>query len=694
MCGVLVKVSAVVVSLISLSASAVDLPKGLDVLGTRKSSAGVREPKELVRWSGLSSWVTSLAFSSEDKTLAVGLKGQVQLIDVETKSVSRTINLTSGQVRTLAYSPDGTLIAAGSYQNVTLLNATTGDSVRELKGHRGYVTAVAFSPDGQHLATACDDELARVWPLNSELPPVILKGHAYPVTGVAWSPDGTLIATSAGDDTRPTKPGQVRLWDASSGVMKNQFELHQKAATSVAFSPDGHFLLSSSFDERVNVYDLVNNKPLGFFGGHSRPTNAVIVHPDGETAVSISGGRAVGKNELFAWEFETGETVAVVQAHEAKITSLAISHDGRLVATGSQDQSAALWNFGFLTVGLPAVTLTNVPPADAAVAVQIAAANQAAAPESKAKVLRAGIIGLDTSHAPAFTKTLNAASPVAGAEGVRIVAAYPKGSPDIVSSVERVPAYTEELKKLGVEIVDSIDELLKRVDVVFLETNDGRPHLEQVLPCLKAGKPCFIDKPIAASLSDAVAIFELAKKYRVPVFSSSSLRFGKNTLAVRGGSLGKVTHAETSSPAKLESTHPDLFWYGIHGVESLFTVMGAGCQSVTRGTTADEKIEVKGQWSGGRTGIFREGVGYAGKAVGEKGEGPVGSYDGYDPLVLEIVKFFHTGKAPVSPEETLEIYAFMEAADESKKQNGASVTLESIMTKARETANKKLAELK
>ena len=247
---------------------------------------------------------------------------------------------------------------------------------------------------------------------------------------------------------------------------------------------------------------------------------------------------------------------------------------------------------------------------------------------------------------------------------------------------------------MGVEIVDSIDELLKRVDVVLLETNDGRPHFEQLLPCLKAGKPCFIDKPIAASLSDAIAIFEASKKYQVPVFSSSSLRFGKNSLAVRAGSLGKVTHGETSSPAKLEATHPDLFWYGIHGVESLFTVMGTGCQSVVRDKTAEGKIQVTGQWSGGRTGIFREGGGYQGKAVGEKGDAPVGSYDGYDPLVFAIVKFFHTGQAPVSPEETLEIYAFMEAADESKRQNGASVTLESVMSKARDKANKKLAELK
>ena len=319
-----------------------------------------------------------------------------------------------------------------------------------------------------------------------------------------------------------------------------------------------------------------------------------------------------------------------------------------------------------------------------------ASAAQAGAPQ---KPLRAGIIGLDTSHVVAFTKTLNAENPGPEVAGCRIVAAYPKGSPDIESSVSRVPGYIADLKMLGVEIVGSIDELLKRVDVVFLETNDGRPHLEQVLPVLKARKPVFIDKPIAGSLTDAVAIFEAAKAAKVPLFSSSSLRFGKSSLAARGGAFGRIIRCETTSPAELERTHPDLFWYGIHGVESLFTVMGTGCVSVKRGTTADGKIEVVGEWSGGRVGIFREGKGYEGTATDDKGLGhPVGSYEGYDPLVFEIIKFFRTGRPPVVEAETLEIYAFMEAADESKRRDGASVRLADVMKKARNAAKAKVAK--
>jgi len=251
-----------------------------------------------------------------------------------------------------------------------------------------------------------------------------------------------------------------------------------------------------------------------------------------------------------------------------------------------------------------------------------------------------------------------------------------------------VPDYTAKVKDLGVEIVDSVEDLVKKVDVVLLESNDGRVHLEQLKPVLAAHKPCFIDKPIAGSLADTIRILDAAKKANVPLFCSSSLRFGKAVQAVRNGSIGQVKSAETFSPAHLEATHPDLYWYGVHGCESLYTVMGTGCQSVKRGTTEDGKIMVTGTWSGGRTGIFREEngqdrKGYGGKAVGDKGEAAIGTYDGYDVLLYAIVDMFRTGKAPVSADETLELYTFMEAADESKRRGGAEVKLQEVLDKAR-----------
>ena len=306
---------------------------------------------------------------------------------------------------------------------------------------------------------------------------------------------------------------------------------------------------------------------------------------------------------------------------------------------------------------------------------------------------KVGIIGLDTSHSTAFTKTLN--SPEAGAEfyGYKVVAAYPKGSNDIESSASRIPGYIAEVQKYGVDIVDSITDLLTKVDVVLLETNDGRLHLEQALPVLKAGKRMFIDKPMAASLADAIAIFEASKKYKIPIFSSSSLRYITGMDEVISGKIGKVTGAETYSPAKLEKTHPDLFWYGIHGVETLFTAMGAGCKSVVRVSNEDTDMVV-GTWNDGRIGTFRgirKGKGdYGGTVYGEDGIKVLGSYAGYNPLLIQIINYFRTGIVPVKEEETLEILAFMEAADISKALGGTSVDLEPVMKKAKEIASKKL----
>ena len=297
--------------------------------------------------------------------------------------------------------------------------------------------------------------------------------------------------------------------------------------------------------------------------------------------------------------------------------------------------------------------------------------------------LRIGLIGLDTSHVTAFTAVLNDTNQPNHVAGGRVVAAFKGGSPDLESSWSRVDGYARELQdKFGVMLYDSIDEMCQHVDAVMLESVDGRPHLRQARPVIGARKPLYIDKPMAASLQDVATLFRLAGEAGVPVFSSSSLRYGKATQAVRRGSIGKVQRAETFSPCHLEKTHPDLFWYGIHGVESLFTVMGTGCESVKRGTTGDGRIEVAGTWSGGRVGVFREDPkGYGGTAKGDRGECAIGAYEGYHPLVAEVIRFFQTGVAPVPAEETIELFAFMEAADESKRLGGAEVKIAEVLKK-------------
>jgi predicted dehydrogenase len=295
------------------------------------------------------------------------------------------------------------------------------------------------------------------------------------------------------------------------------------------------------------------------------------------------------------------------------------------------------------------------------------------------------VIGLDTSHSAAFTKEMNKSETTDAGPRLRVVAAYPFGSRDIESSASRIPTITAEMKALDVEIVDSVAELVKRVDCVLLETNDGKLHLEQAAEIFASKKPVFIDKPVAASLSDVLTIFNAAKTSGTPMFSSSSLRFGGNVLAIRNGLVGRVLGCDAFSPCALEPSHSDLYWYGIHGVETLYTCMGTGCESVTRVSTENFDV-VTGKWSDGRIGTFR-GIrsgasGYGGTAFGEKGIVAIEKFQGYKPLVVAISEFFRTQKSPVSPEETIEIYAFMEAAAESKRQGGAPISLDSVIQTA------------
>ncbi len=312
----------------------------------------------------------------------------------------------------------------------------------------------------------------------------------------------------------------------------------------------------------------------------------------------------------------------------------------------------------------------------------------AARADEPAKKIRAGLIGLDTSHVIEFTKLLNNPKATGELAELTIVAGYPGGSPDLPISWSRVKGYTEQLRDRGVEIVDSIDELLKRVNVVLLTSVNGRPHLAQARPVIAAGKPLFIDKPVADSLADAMRIFRLAKEKNVPCFSASSLRFCAGFQAARDGTsaVGQVRNCTAWSSANLNPQKPEPFWFhGIHGVEILFTVMGPGCKTVAR--MAPDKVV--GVWNDGREGTFmaKENL-YGASAEGSKGSGDLGKNEGYAPLLIAVVKFFKTGKPPVSAEETLEIMAFMDAADQSQQHSGAPVSLEDVLKRAREQVAK------
>ena len=301
-------------------------------------------------------------------------------------------------------------------------------------------------------------------------------------------------------------------------------------------------------------------------------------------------------------------------------------------------------------------------------------------PAAWAADIRIGIIGTDTSHVPAFTKLLNDTEAPGHIPGARVVAAFKGGSLDVESSSSRVEQYAEEIhSKYGVEIVPDIPALLGKVDAVLLESVDGRAHLAQARAVIAAHKPVFIDKPLASTLEDAREIARLAKEAGVPWFSASSLRYGEIGATMK---FPDTTGASTWGPGPLEPHHAlDLSWYGIHAVELLYTIMGPGCESVQRTSTDNADVMV-GRWKDGRLGTVRVVRPYSDYgAVVYRGRETVVSHPkasaaaDYQPLVAQILKFFETLTPPVPNAETLEIFAFMEAAQRSKQQGGERVAL-------------------
>jgi hypothetical protein len=311
-------------------------------------------------------------------------------------------------------------------------------------------------------------------------------------------------------------------------------------------------------------------------------------------------------------------------------------------------------------------------------AITLAALALGLAGSAGAADLKLGIIGTDTSHVTAFTAMLNDPASPDYIPGARVVAAFKGGSPDIPESRDRVEGFARDLQaKYGVEMVDTIAELCRRVDAVLVESNDGRVHLAQVREVIAARKPFFVDKPLASTLADAREIARLAKEAGVPWFSTSSLRY-----SVAGLKTPDLTGVDVWGPGPFQPLHQlDLTWYAIHEVEMLYTLMGTGCEEVTRIQSPDTDV-VACRWKDGRIGtmrVLRPSGSYGVVTFRRNGRNQTSEAtairSSYVPLVRDIVTFFRTGVPPVPNDETLELFAFMDAAQRSKEAGGAPMRL-------------------
>lgn len=305
--------------------------------------------------------------------------------------------------------------------------------------------------------------------------------------------------------------------------------------------------------------------------------------------------------------------------------------------------------------------------------------------------LRLGMVDFDTSHAVEFTKRLNQlqVDPSQFVEGAKIVLGCP-GKSRMAQS--RIAEYTPIIKEMGVPLVDQPSDLIGKVDGVLIESLEGEMHLDHAKLFLKERIPCFIDKPFSGSTATAKAIFELSDRYKTPVFSSSSLRFTPELVKLNraGTPAGPVLGAFSYGPAPFHepksgepTRNPGLYHYGIHPVEVLYTLMGPGCKDVTCLRTPGADL-VTGHWKDGRIGTVR-GIrtGAASYGCTRFGQKSVESLSLstqfiYRELLKSIVAFFKDRKSPVTPAETFEVMAFIEAANHSGDNHGRTEPIASL----------------
>lgn len=320
------------------------------------------------------------------------------------------------------------------------------------------------------------------------------------------------------------------------------------------------------------------------------------------------------------------------------------------------------------------------------------------------KPVRVGVLGVDNYQATEYTRMFNNPKATGDFAGLQVVAVY-AGTPssDIPESVDSYPKWKADFLKMNIKMVDSIDELLKSCDAVMIMSLDGRKHAEEVAAVLKAGKRLFVGRPLAASLPDAVAMVRLAEQTKTPFWTSSQHRFSPGFIGMRNHpEVGQVFGCDVYGGCPTESHHAEFFWHALHGIETLFTIMGTGCETVRCTSTPYAEL-VTGEWKDGRVGTFRGikkgALKYSATVFGDKGVSTAGIYGhgipvkgvvptndkymGYEGIGLEMAKFFKGGPAPVSADETLEIFGFMEAAHESKRQKGAAIKIADILEKAK-----------
>ncbi len=314
-----------------------DVPANIEVQGQTTATQTVTEKRykpELVVQTGHVSFVNSVAFSPDGKTLASGSEDNtIKLWNVESGKQIKSLEGHASAVNSVVFSPDGKTLASGSGDTtIKLWNAETGQQIKSIEVLNFTVKSVAFSPDGKTLALCSDgNTFIRLWNVENGQQTNTLKGHTGSVESVVFSPDGKTLASGSYDHT-------VKLWNVESGQMIKSFEGHTERILSVAFSPDGKTLASGSWDTKIKLWNIESGQEIESLKGNANQVYSVRFSPDGK--ILASGDYGIIK----LWNVESGQLIKSIEAHTDWVKSVAFSPDGKTLVSGGDDRTIKLWN--------------------------------------------------------------------------------------------------------------------------------------------------------------------------------------------------------------------------------------------------------------------------------------------------------------------------------------------------------------
>ncbi|HKS37716.1 MAG TPA: hypothetical protein VJW76_11040 [Verrucomicrobiae bacterium] len=287
----------------------------------------------------------ALAFSPRGTQLLVGAHGEIRVHSVDTGKLEQHIPCEFPKISAFAFSTDATTLAVsggtpGVGGGVILLDWPNRKVVGHLTNHADVATAAAFNPAATLLASTGADSLVHVFSWPAKTPAYRIEGHSGPVLAVAFSPDNELLVTASADRS-------VKVWEAATGKLRRSFSHHTDIVHCLTFRPqtfvEGQpvslYCATGSQDKTVRVWQPAIGRMVRIVRGHEGPVFAVAYNADGSRLYSA------GKEGIVrVIDADSDQILHSWAAHDDWIYGLAISRDGRMLATGDWKGTVKLWD--------------------------------------------------------------------------------------------------------------------------------------------------------------------------------------------------------------------------------------------------------------------------------------------------------------------------------------------------------------